>query len=88
MSRLVAFVIFIYFVYFNFIMADFKLKKRRIALIGLALGSFIVGSRILYLFKGLSSDTIIIDSIITGVGFVIAGISLLHLSKNFESKNK
>jgi hypothetical protein len=63
-------------------MVDLKLKKRRIALIGLALGSFIIGSRILYLFKGISSDTIIIDSIVTGAGLVIASISLLYLFKN------
>lgn len=58
-------------------MTDLKLKNRRIALIGLALGSFVAGSRILYLFKGALSDTIMIDSVITGAGFVIAGISLL-----------
>ena len=69
-------------------MTDLKLKNRRIALIGLALGSFVAGSRILYLFKGALSDTIMTDSVITGAGFVIAGISLSYLFKNFERRDQ
>jgi len=56
-------------------------KKHRMALIGLAIGSFIVGTRALYVFKESQKDDLIINSAIVILGLVIAVISVLYTYK-------
>lgn len=56
-------------------------KKHRMALIGLAMGSFIVGTRVLYVFKESQKDNLIINSTIGVFGLVIALVSVLYMYK-------
>jgi len=57
-------------------------KKHRMASIGLAIGSFIVGTRVLYVFKESQKDNLIINVVIIGIGLAIAVASVLYMYKS------
>lgn len=57
-------------------------KKYRIASIGLAIGSFIIGTRVLYVFNESQKDNLIINVVIGSVGLVIAIVSVLYMFNN------
>jgi hypothetical protein len=59
-------------------------RNRRIALTGLAIGSFIAGIRIRYIFNGSQNTDLIISIITTVIGLAIAISSLLYLNKNID----
>jgi len=62
-------------------------KSYRIASTGLAIGSFIVGTRALYVFKESQKDNLIINVVIIGIGLAIAVVSVLYMFKSDKSNN-
>lgn len=59
-------------------------RNRRIALIGLAIGSFITGTRIRYIFNGSQNKDMVISIVTMVIGLLIVVISLLYLYKNMD----
>lgn len=57
-------------------------KSYRIASIGLAIGSFIVGTRVLYVFNESQRDNLMINAVIGSIGLVIAVVSVIYMYKN------
>ncbi|MGV8169286.1 MAG: hypothetical protein ACP5N3_04490 [Candidatus Nanoarchaeia archaeon] len=57
-------------------------KKHRMALIGLAIGSFTVGTRVLYVFKESQKNNLIINVVVCSIGLVIAVVSVLYMYKS------
>ncbi|MGV8172214.1 MAG: hypothetical protein ACP5OA_06000 [Candidatus Woesearchaeota archaeon] len=57
-------------------------KNYRIASIGLAIGSFIVGTRVLYVFNESQKDNLMINVVIGSIGLAIVVVSVLYMFKN------
>ena len=57
-------------------------KRHRMAVTGLAIGSFIAGTRILYVFNESQRDNLIINLAIVGIGLAIAAVSVRYAFKS------